>query len=282
MRYPLRGKPSDIQLSPKYPRAMAVSPQNVNPPPIGSIPAVASEPSATSDLNAFYAGNAQHPCNGSINLLPYLYGLYSFKLDGASAAETIRSFESVNHTSRPLVLPPAGPDATSPASLCPPRVVENRGAIGSSLGGAGSVTAVRQRVIHCDSFSDTGSARKSHPWSVGRDFDEDLVAPMALFDIDNPMPVKMRLMTTMIWPPNISSQGLKKRAGQGRSPYSGAQSALISDRSLCLLIRHCLTQADTCMISISRTAALRMTMLRLEVAQALPESFLLRVPASML
>lgn len=89
-------------------------------------------------------------------------------------------------------------------------------------------------------------------------------------------------MTSMKWPPNISSQGLKKRAGQGRSPYSGAQSALISDRSLCLLIRHRLTQADTCMISISRTAALRMTMLRLEVAQALPESFLLSVPASML
>lgn len=82
--------------------------------------------------------------------------------------------------------------------------------------------------------------------------------------------------------PNIFSQGLKKRAGQGRSPYSGVQSALIPDRSLCLLIRHRLPQADTCMIAISRTAALRMSMLRFKVAPALPESFLLRVPASML
>lgn len=87
-------------------------------------------------------------------------------------------------------------------------------------------------------------------------------------------------MTQMKRSPNIFSQGLKKRVGQGRSPYSGAQIALIPDRSLCLLIRHRLTQADTCMIAISRTAAL--SMLRFKVASALPESFLLRVPASML
>lgn len=133
----------------------------------------------------------------------------------------------MNNTSRPLVLPPAGPDATSPTSLYPPRFIENRGEAspGSKRPFSPFISACRHyRILsgwrwryhsckaaiyslrlllghrECSKVPSSeliGSVDDQAPgpltprlqpqWSVGRDFDGDLVAPMALFDVDNPM-----------------------------------------------------------------------------------------------
>ncbi|KAL1945188.1 hypothetical protein VTO73DRAFT_2808 [Trametes versicolor] len=143
---------------PEHPRAVAVSPPQVNRPPLVSMSTVALAPSATpTNLNPSSSGPHQTPLR-DIVLPPLLQEFYN--IDDPRSTETVRFFESLYTISQPLEIPPARPHAIYPSTSSPRR--DKRGTVGSSSGIAiRQNPAAEQQGTRHHPYLDKRNARRS-------------------------------------------------------------------------------------------------------------------------